>query len=662
MANNYKFLEGGGNMGELIRSFNWSKTPLGDPYDWPTNLKIATSLMLSTPFPMYIAWGSDYIQLYNDGYRPILGNTKHPQALGISSKETFSEIWHIIKTMFGGVMEGKAVGFPNFMLPLDRNGYVEECYFDFSYSPIRSETGEIGGVLVTVIETTDQVHHLTELTKAKLDLERAQAEVIRQRDRLHDFFMQAPAGICILGGPDLIFELANAGYQQLLPNRELLGKPIFEALPELIGQPIEKILRDTYATGIHYEAHELMVPIVKFEGGPLQDRYFNFVYKPRLNEHGAVDGIFAFVYEVTDTVQAKLELEKQKDKAQLAAIAAELGTFDMDLIKGTMDWDTRCRTLFGISHTNKVTYEKDFLPGLHPDDRERISKVINDLFDPKISNCDYDVEYRTIGVADQRLRWIRAKGKVFFKGDNPTRFIGSVLDITEQKTDEVRKNDFIGMVSHELKTPLTSLTAYLQVLLTRAKTNDHKIELEMLEKSNNQAKKMTALINGFLNISRFESGKMHMDPTRFNIDELIMSVIEDLKVSSNADIIMNLCAHVPIKADKDKIGSVITNLLTNAIKYSEKGRQIVVNCTKAEHDVTVEIIDEGIGIKVTDLPHLFDRYYRVENVNTKHISGFGIGLYLSAEIIKKHHGQIWAESELGKGSTFCFTLPVAENF
>ncbi len=152
----YYFLKGGGEMGTLIRAKDWSKTSLGDPADWPQSLRTMVAVMLVNPFGMYIAWGSEYIQLYNDGYRPILGATKHPQALGISTRETFSEIWHIIESMFDGVMKGKAVGFPDFMLPLNRNGYEEECYFDFSYSPIRKDNGEVGGVLVTVIETTDK--------------------------------------------------------------------------------------------------------------------------------------------------------------------------------------------------------------------------------------------------------------------------------------------------------------------------------------------------------------------------------------------------------------------------------------------------------------------------------------------------------------------------
>ncbi len=153
----HDFLVGGGEMGELVRSTDWSKTPVGPVDNWPQSLRTAVSIMLNAHFPMYIAWGKDFTQFYNNGYRPILGSTKHPAAMGRSTRFTFAEIWDIIGPMFEGVMEGKAVGFTDFMLPLDRHGFTEECYFIFSYSPIKQEDGSTGGVLVTVTETSERV-------------------------------------------------------------------------------------------------------------------------------------------------------------------------------------------------------------------------------------------------------------------------------------------------------------------------------------------------------------------------------------------------------------------------------------------------------------------------------------------------------------------------
>src|SRR4051812_23170718 len=123
-------------MGAMMRTFDWSRTPIGPVEAWPQSLRTSVSILLESKFPMYIAWGPDFTQFYNDSYRPILGSTKHPAALGLSTRETFKEIWNIIGPMFHGVMEGNAVGVQDFLLPLDRHGFVEECYFIFSYSPI----------------------------------------------------------------------------------------------------------------------------------------------------------------------------------------------------------------------------------------------------------------------------------------------------------------------------------------------------------------------------------------------------------------------------------------------------------------------------------------------------------------------------------------------
>lgn len=163
-------MQGGGTMGELIRNKNWGDTPLGNPDSWHQSLKTMVAVVLNNPFGKYIAWGSDYTQIYNDGYRPIFGKTKHPRALGASSRESYSEIWETIEPMFERVMQGEPVSFTDYELKLDRNGYLESCYFDFSYSPIFIDDGKVGGILATVIETTEK-------RKAELALKESNAQL-----------------------------------------------------------------------------------------------------------------------------------------------------------------------------------------------------------------------------------------------------------------------------------------------------------------------------------------------------------------------------------------------------------------------------------------------------------------------------------------------------
>ncbi|MBC7891303.1 MAG: PAS domain-containing protein [Sphingobacteriaceae bacterium] len=153
-----EFLAGGGEMGALIRAKNWSQTSLGPPENWPPSLRIAVSIMLDTHFGMHIAWGEEYIQLYNDGYRPVLGETKHPAALGLPIRDSFPEIWaDFVRPKFADVMHGEPFGAENLLIPQNRNHYLEEGYFTFSYSPIRDERGQVGGVLTTETETTEHV-------------------------------------------------------------------------------------------------------------------------------------------------------------------------------------------------------------------------------------------------------------------------------------------------------------------------------------------------------------------------------------------------------------------------------------------------------------------------------------------------------------------------
>ena len=293
----YYFLKGGGEMGELIRAKDWSKTPLGDPAGWPDSLRTMVAVMLENPFGMYIAWGTEYTQLYNDGYRPILGATKHPQALGIGTPETFSEIWHIIGPMFEGVMKGKAVGFPDFMLPLNRNGFVEECYFDFSYSPIRKNDGEVGGVLVTVIETTDK--------------KKAEESLKESNHRFRNTMKQAPVGITILRGPEYIVEMANDIYLQLVGRleNEFVGNPLFASLPE-VEEVVHPLLDNVLNTGVPYHGNEVPIPLNRY--GKQDVNFFDFLYYPLKEDDGKISGVIVAVTEVTEKVEIRKRIEERK--------------------------------------------------------------------------------------------------------------------------------------------------------------------------------------------------------------------------------------------------------------------------------------------------------------------------------------------------------------
>ncbi|MGQ7856647.1 ATP-binding protein [Pedobacter sp. WC2501] len=427
-----------------------------------------------------------------------------------------------------------------------------------------------------------------------------------------------------------------------------------DAFPDLYTQRLA-LLNTVFKTGIKKQ-YEVAYPLNAPEGQ--KENYARIFLNPVFNEKAEVSAIIVSAIDVSEQVIALKELERAYDQVSLSKLAAQLGTFDMDLKTGTMEWDQRCRELFGISHDSEVTYDKDFLTGLHPDDRERIQAVITSLFNKEESNGNYDVEYRTVGVQDNKVRWVRAKGKVYFDGDDrPVRFIGSVLDITDKKHEEQLRNDFIAMASHELKTPLTSLLACLQILERKAGKSEQ--DDSLLKQAGKQVVKMTRMINDFLNLSRLESGKLNLNLTEVAMSSLIKDVVFDVnQIHPGVRILVSDYDDISLLMDREKIEHVLLNLVNNAIKYSDPGMPIHINCSADSSTVTVSIRDEGIGINPKDQDKLFDRYYRVESPDARYVSGFGIGLYLSREIVYLHKGTIWVESEIGSGSTFYFTLPL----
>ena len=233
-----------------------------------------------------------------------------------------------------------------------------------------------------------------------------------------------------------------------------------------------------------------------------------------------------------------------------------------------------------------------------------------------------------------------------------------VRDITDRNLEEQRKNDFIAILSHELKTPLTSLRSYVQLALRKAKERDDPFTVSVLERADNQSLKMTKMIQDFLNLSRLKEGKMSLNRCDFRLDDVLNEVITDsTTLAPLHHIRYEPCKPIMINADKDKFCQVLTNLIGNAIKYSSEGTTVSLVCSIEGEKVKICIKDQGIGISAADQPRLFERFYRVEDGQQNQIIGFGIGLYLVSEILKLHGSEIHVESELSKGSIFFFTLP-----
>lgn len=516
-----------------------------------------------------------------------------------------------------------------------------------------SEKGDYGVRAVKI--TNDELGALTDAFNHMLSqIEVQNQEILKVSEESSKLaaIVESSGDVIIGNSMDLLITSWNKSAERVLgfTREEMIGQPVFRiiASPELGRTNILSMLKH----GDQVEAFETQF-ITK--QGKILD--ISLTISPVKNAQGQVTGVSQIARDITQQKQDERKIVENEEHLRLATQAAQLGTFSVDLIAGTVNTDNRCKELFGTADYKPVNYKDGFLKKLHQDDRERISQIIDAAFDRKLSNGDYDAEYRTISN-DDKLRWIKARGKVFFNAeDKPVRFIGSVLDITREKQEELKKNDFIAIISHELKTPITVIKSYLQILLSKAKKEENNANIVALTRAEAQTNKMSSMIKDFLNLARIEAGKILLAKEDFNLSILLEDIAAEAHLLSNSHNIQVECLeNIKVNADKDKIGQVLINLINNAVKYSPIGSKITVGCNEEQGKIKVYVSDEGLGISAKDQKELFTRFYRVDNEKTKTISGFGIGLYIVSEILKHHKSEINLKSQEGCGSTFYFYL------
>lgn len=625
--------------------------------DFETYYKVAPPTLILEPNPPYYT-----IVDANDAYKKVT-NTSDEDLIGRAvftvfpqnpnDSETGNE--RLMYESFDFVLNKKqqhVLPAQRYDIPIRGTDEYEMRYWMVTNFPILDDAGEVSYIIHTTIDITSTFL----LAKNERIVTEVSDSTIKN---LKEFFSQAPVAIAMVKGKDLRLELANPHMLQFWgKTTDIIGKAMGVALPELIGQPILKLINHTYQSGKSHYTEDAKLLLVR--EGSLQEVYFNMVYHPLRDASDQITGIIILATEVTEQVKGRTALLQEQQTSRLAVEAANLGIFDLDIERGILQGDQRCREIFGIGDVNASDQARDFLNALHPDDRQEVIHLMQNAFRKPIKNDDYDVEFRTISMLNQRLRWVKAKGKLFFsRQGNPARFIGTVLDITREKREEELKNDFIAMVSHELKTPLTSLKAYVQLMLKRVIAQKDLFMSESLTKADHQVNKMISMINSFLNISRLEAGGIKLEKNAFELNKLISEIINEVTVIIGPHkVIFIENDELWLEADRDKIGQVITNLISNAAKYSPENREIKLNCQNLDRSVKVSIADNGIGIRENDLADLFSRFKRIESAQTRNISGFGIGLYLCAEIVNSHNGRIWAESEYGIGTVFSFELPL----
>lgn len=516
-----KFLDGGGHVGKMMRTHAWDSSPLGHPCTWPAALRTTVGMMVHSDFPMFVAWGSDLGFLYNDAYVQILGR-KHPASLGQRFHDIWHEIWNDVGPLVDQALSGKSVYRENLPLLMERNGYAEQTWFTFAYSPLHDEHGDVQGIYCTCMETTGQV--LAEKYRNE------------ENNRLRTLFEQAPGFMAILRGPDHVFDLTNAAYYQLVGHRQILGKPIRDSLPEVVGQGFLDLLDHVYATGETYVGRGMPVKLQREPDGALEERYVDFVYQPIRDAQGAVSGIFAEGSDVTERKQAEDEL--------------------------------------------------------------------------------------------------RAANR--------------------------QKDQFLAMLAHELRNPLSPITTAAELL--KLGHLDAKGIQSASAVVARQAEHMKELVDDLLDMSRVTRGLITLAREELDINVIVASAVEQVRALIDARhhrLTLRLSgepAHV--MGDRTRLVQILTNILSNAAKYTPERGEIRLRVDVTDEWVRVSVRDNGTGIAPEILPYVFELFTQAERTLDRSQGGLGIGLSLVKHLVSLHDGMVEAHSDgPDRGSEFIVCLP-----
>lgn len=511
-------------------------------------------------------------------------------------------------------------------------------------SPLKDAEGKIIGV--------------SEISRDITDRKKAE-EKIKESERLYyELIYSSPSLIATFTGENHIITIANdAILNSWGKGKNVIGKPLFSVMPEIVEQGFDIILKDVFEKGESFHATEKPVKLLR--RGKMKTIYFNFIYYPQRNARDEILGVVVIASEVTP--QAEFHIKLQESESHFRKMA--------DMLPGkVLNTDEEGNAYYFNQHWLRDTgksredlKDRGWQNCIHQDDLEEfISAWKNSL---KTGN-EFEKEFRCLNKNGE-YKWHLGRAVPLKNNTGKIKFwINSAIEIQKLKDEEKRKEDFLKMVSHELKTPLTSIKGYVQFLLSLLNT-EKDINLDSLplqpslERIDTQVGRLSRLISEILDLSRLEDNKLVFQKKVFSINEFVDETIQDINHSrTGLKVQIEHQFKCCINADKDRMGQVLINLITNSVKYSSNNKPVEVKIEKGENNyVKVSVKDHGIGIAENDLQKIFDRFYRVTGENEDTYTGFGIGLFLCSEIVKRHKGILSVKSEIGEGSVFSFSLP-----
>ncbi|MEC3877398.1 PAS domain S-box protein [Chryseobacterium salviniae] len=603
------------------------------------------TLFSQAPVAMSLLAGDDFIiQSANPQILEIWG--KGTSVIGRSLFEILPEI---IEQGFREILEnvyrtGEIFKGNKWSVFLEKHGRYDEYFFNFIFAPVVNGDKKIIGISIVATEVTDQV-----LSERKLK---------ESEYRFEHLIKKSDYPIAIYSTEDLYIEFAN---EKMLKtwgkNASVIGMKLEDALPELEGQPFIGLLKDIFKTGETYASKEASADLMV--DGKLQTFYYDFSYKPLKNPAGEVYAILNMAVDITDLVMAKKEIQEREKKFR-------------DLADSMPQFVWTCDNRGEITYMNKSWYrytgssENENQTSLvkrmmRP---ETIAKVDQTWEECVKTNTPFVMEYELEDPMQKgNYRWFLGRAVPNFSENGEVKqWTGTFTDIDEFKRLETQKDNFLGIASHELKTPLTSLKLYTQFIKNNLEKAGDPKNAGVARRMDYQIDLLTGLINELLDVTKIQKGQMQLNESVFDFDKMVDEVVEEQQMTSRHKLFVSRSGPIgDVFADRHRISQVVANLISNAIKYSPDADEVHISTGLHGEQAQFNVRDFGIGIPEDKLSKVFEQYYRINGSKDYTFSGLGLGLYISAEIIKRTGGEIFVSSVEGEGSDFCFRIPKNKN-
>jgi two-component system CheB/CheR fusion protein len=534
---------------------------------------------------------------------------------------------------------------------LDRTPVLQQSFTEKQGSAPNSD--------VDIEKETDKLSTNEELITINEELQLRNAD-LKESVEYTEAIVQTIRDPLVVLHTDLRVRTANKAFYNLFNLQQKIdGHYFFELAGGLLDVPaLRQQLQETVTKGIGFQDFELTH---QFRDLGEKTLLFN-----AMRMHGEGDKrarILLAIGNVTERKRAEEslrrsveQLRESEERLRVAMEAGNMGAWDWNMVTGEILWSPDHNVMYGIPVDRRSGSYQEFFQYIHPHDRENVAEAMQLAIEVR---KDFAMEMRSLH-GNGRTTWIASFGRAFYNEQGKAhRMIGVVIDITDRKRLENQKEEFIGIASHELRTPVTSIKSYTELLQEMLKSKQDKEVVEIVDKLDRQIDRLAHLIADLLDITRIGEGQLLLHPEVFDINTLIYEMAELMQRTTVQHIVIHeLQSLPPVRADRERIGQVLINLLGNAIKYSPNGQRIIIRSELAGQKIRVSIQDFGIGMSEETRLKVFERFFRASDNNVQTYPGLGLGLFIAADIVKKHGGEINVESEQDKGTVVHFTLPI----